>query len=156
MAIQRWDPVRDLVEMQQKINRLFEETFSRSSGAEGVDSVGAAGWRPATDLIEEADRYVLRADLPGVAAGNVEVRIENGSLFLRGERKMDGNVPTESYLRVERPYGHFAVKVALAPNVDTTSVRASHKNGVIEVVLPKRKAETTSRVEVTSGGSTEA
>jgi HSP20 family protein len=156
MAIQRWDPVRDMVEMQQKINRLFEETFSRSAGAESVDSVGAAGWKPATDLIEETDRYVMRADLPGVAAGSVEVRIENGTLFLRGERKMDSDVPTESYLRVERPYGHFAVKVTLAPNVDTTGVRASHKNGVIEVLLPKRQAETGSRVEVTTGNAGEA
>jgi HSP20 family protein len=156
MAIQRWDPVRDLVEMHQKINRLFEETFSRSAGAEGVDSVGAAGWKPATDLIEEPTRYVLRADLPGVAAGDVEVRIENGTLFLRGERKMDANVTRESYLRVERPYGHFAVRIALAPGVDTSAVRAAHRNGVIEIVMPKKEADVPARVVVTSGETGQA
>ena len=64
MAIQRWDPLRDLVDIQQNINRLFDQAFSRSTGAEGVDSLSSSGWKPATDLIEEDDRYLLRADLP--------------------------------------------------------------------------------------------
>ncbi len=151
MAIQRWDPLRDLVDLQQRVNRLFDETLSKSAGSEGIDAVNASGWKPSTDLIEETDRYVLLADLPGVAASDVEVKIDGGMLYLRGERKRDQSVSRESYLRVERPHGRFVVKIALAPSVDAQQVKAVHKNGVIQVVLPKRKGEATRPVEVASG-----
>jgi HSP20 family protein len=151
MAIQRWDPLRDLRELQQKMNHLFDDAFSRSAGPESVDPLTTGGWKPSTDLIEEDDRYVLRCDLPGVAAADVEIRIENGTLFLRGERKIDAGISQESYLRVERPSGAFAVKIALAPSVDQKRVRAAQRNGVLEVLLPKRKAELSNQVEVTAG-----
>ena len=151
MAIQRWDPLRDLRELQQRMNRLFDQTFARSAGSESVDPLSTTGWTPSTDLIEEDDRYVLRCDLPGVAATDVDIRIEAGTLYLRGERKMDAGIAQESYLRVERPYGSFAVKVALAPSVDQKRVRAAHGNGVLEVILPKKKAEVASHIQIAPG-----
>jgi len=153
MAIQRWDPLRDLRELQQKMNQLFDNTFARSAGSESVESMTTTGWTPSTDLIEEDDRYILRCDLPGVAASDVEVRIESGTLFLRGERKIDAGVSPEAFLRVERPQGPFAVKIALAPSVDAREVRAAHRNGVLEVSLPKKKTESASKVAVSSGDS---
>ena len=113
--------------------------------------MAASGWKPSTDLVEETDRYILRADVPGVPASDVEIKIDGGYLFLRGERKMDSGLSQDSYLRVERPYGPFAVKIALAPSIDSQNVRATHKNGVIEVVLPKRKAEAPSPVQISTG-----
>ena len=151
MAIQRWDPLREMSEVQHRINRLFDDAFSRSTGQDATDPGGQPAWKPSTDLIEEGDRYLLRADLPGVAASDVEVRIEDGTLHLRGERKTDAGIPRESYLRVERPHGRFEVKVSLAPSVDAAAVKATHRNGVIEVVLPKRRADEPSRVEIVSG-----
>ena len=149
MAIQRWDPLRELMELHQKMNRLFEETLGRSAGA-GPEAAGGNAWKPNADLFEDDDRYVLRADLPGVAAADVEIRIDNGTLFVRGERKIDDTIERESYLRVERPYGRFALEIALAPSVDPAAVQATHRNGVIEIQLPKKKAESPSHVEIST------
>jgi len=149
MAIQRWDPRRDLLDLQDRVSRLFEEALSRSGG--GVDGSAPVGaWKPPMDLFEEGHRYVLRADLPGVDASDVELHVEGGRLVLRGERRADAGVARESYLRVERPYGAFSAQVALPPSVDAGGIRATHRNGVIEIVLPKRKEAGASRIDVAS------
>ncbi|MDH3592552.1 MAG: Hsp20/alpha crystallin family protein, partial [Planctomycetota bacterium] len=114
----------------------------------GGSSEGASGWRPPVDLHEEDDAYVLRTDLPGVSASEVEIRVENGSLHLLGERRMDSTPGRDAYLRVERPHGRFTVQVALPPSVDADEIRATHHNGVIEVRLPKRRARSASRIEI--------
>jgi HSP20 family protein len=150
MAIQKWDPVRDLVNLQEKMNDMFDDALARSVDPEGADPMTAAGWRPPIDLFEEANRYVLRADLPGVSAADVEIQVENGTLHLRGERKVDANVSRDAFLRVERPYGKFAVQIALPPSVEQQSIQARHRNGVIEVLLPKKKAEAPSRIEISA------
>jgi HSP20 family protein len=148
MAIQRWDPLQGLMDLQEKMNHLFEDTLARSGGNDRGEAEASSGWRPPMDLYEEADRYVLRTDLPGVAASDVEIEIESGTLHLRGERKMDGVVRREAYLRVERPYGRFSVQVELPSSVEQQGIRATHQNGVIEILLPKRKPQTPSRIEV--------
>jgi HSP20 family protein len=151
MAIQRWDPLRDLVQLQKKMNSMFEEALSRTVGPDGAGSLGSTGWKPPLDLFEEAERYVLRADLPGIRAGDVQIQVEDGTLTLRGERKLDAAVSREAFLRVERPYGPFSVQVALPPSVDQGGIRAAHRNGVIEVVLPKKRESRPSRIEVKEG-----
>jgi HSP20 family protein len=151
MAIQRWDPLRELVDLQERMKQLFAEALSRSGGAEGEPAASADGFRPPIDLFEEGDRYVLRADLPGVSARDLDIQVENGVLVVRGERKVDANVGRESYLRVERPHGKFSAQVTLPPSVDVRSIRALHRNGVIEIVLPKRRDAPPSRIEVASG-----
>ena len=150
MAIQRWDPQRDMIELQGRMNRLFDDALSRSVGAEPAETLGSSGWRPPVDLIEEPARYVLRADLPGVSAADVEIQVEDGKLVIRGERRSDPALSRENYLRVERPQGHFAVQIALPPSVQPEAVRATHRNGVVEVILPKRKEQPPSRIEVSS------
>jgi len=147
MAIQRWDPRRDLVDLQKRMNQLFDGALARSVGPDG-GAVATEGWKPPVDLFENGEHYVLRADLAGVAAADVNIRIDDGTLHLRGERKADQNVARESYLRVERPTGRFAVEVSLPPSVDQKAIRASHKNGVIEILLPKKKEQTPSQIQV--------
>jgi len=149
MAIQRWDPLQGLMDLQQKMNHLFEDTLARTGERNGERSeAAAAGWRPPIDLHEEDDAYVLRTDLPGVSASEVEIRIEEGTLRLSGERKRDGSVGREAYLRVERPHGRFTVQVTLPPSVEPDGIRATHHNGVIEVRLPKRRPRSASRIEI--------
>ena len=148
MAIQRWDPLRDLMDLQEKMNHLFESTLARSGGNDRVETEASTGWKPPMDLFEEADHYVLRTDLPGIAVTDVDIQVENGSLHLRGERKMDGAVKREAYLRVERPYGRFSVQVALPPSIEQQGIRATHHNGVIEILLPKKRPQVPSRIEV--------
>ena len=152
MAIQRSDPLRELQRLQENMNRLFEEVLTRSSGSVGADPAGTAAWKPPTDLVEETDRYVVRADLPGVIAAEVEVLVEKGRLVLRGERRREGPTPDEAFLRVERPDGRFLVQIALPTSVDQQRIQASQSNGVLEVVLPKRQDEPPGRIEVAPRG----
>jgi len=144
MAIQRWDPERDLVRLQDHVNRMFEEVLSRSSTPDGADLARPGDWKPPLDLFEEPGHFVLRADLPGVAATAVEIRIEEDRLVLVGERRND----QESYLRLERPFGRFSAQIALPASVDRERSHASHRNGVLEVVLPKKKEAAPSRIDV--------
>lgn len=148
MSIQRWDPLRDLIQIQERMNRLFEDVLTRSSGSRGAETLSYTGWKPPIDVYEQNDRYVLRADLPGISSSDVELEVQDGTLILRGERKQDTRVPREAYLRTERPQGRFALQVALPPSVDRQGVKASHHEGVLEVVLPKRKEDTPSRIKV--------
>jgi HSP20 family protein len=147
MAIQRWDPQRDLVRLQESVKQMFEEVLGRSSWQDPAERSTPADWNPALDLLEEPGHYLLRADLPGVAPSDVELKIENGNLFVYGERKM----AQASYLRMERPTGRFSARVALPPSVDHQKIQANHCNGVLEVTLPKRQEEPPSRIEVAGG-----
>jgi HSP20 family protein len=148
MAIQRWDPFRDLLQLQERVNRLFEESVARSGVQRGADPQGTTSWHPPVDLFEQGDRYVVRADLPGVESGAVDLQIEGSDLVLRGERRGDPLVPRESYLRLERPSGAFLLRMALPDSVERQGIQAAHRNGVLEVVLPKKKAELHGRFRV--------
>lgn len=147
MAIQRWDPLRDMLRLQERVNRLFEEVTARS-GEVGDGDAAAGGFKPAVDIYELPDRYVVLADLPGVAPGDVEVDIQEEVLLLRGERRSDPTIPNEAYLRVERPRGRFALQIALPPSVDRQGVEAKRREGILEVVLPKKKEHVQSRIQV--------
>ena len=151
MAIERWDPQRDLIDLQGRMNRMFDDALSRSVGSEPTETLGSAGWRPPLDLIEEPERYVMRVDLPGVEAADVEILIESGKLTLRGERRAASGLSRESYMRVERPQGRFAVQITLPESVAADSIQAAHRNGVVECVLPKRREQPASRIEVSRG-----
>jgi len=139
MAIQRWDPFRDLLRLQDRVNRLFDESLARSGTADGAHESTRPAWQPPVDLFEAADRYVVRADLPGVEGSSVDLQVEDGELVLRGERAFDPAVPREHYLRLERPHGAFVLRMALPDSVDRSAIGASHRNGILEVTLPKRK-----------------
>jgi HSP20 family protein len=148
MAIQRWDPVRDLLGLRDRFNELFEDVLARSGVARDEEPMARPGWRPAMDLFEEPSRYVARIDLPGVAPADVEIEVDDTALRVHGERRMDLGVPREAYLRVERPQGRFSLSVQLPPSVDRGGIQAQHSEGVLEIVLPRRKEEGPSKVRV--------
>ncbi len=140
MAIVRWEPFRDLVSIQGRMNRLFDEAFrgaTRQSGDEEEWSLGS--WAPAVDIFEQDGNIVLKAELPGVDSKDVDVRVENSVLTLRGERKLDNEVKKESYHRVERAYGSFSRSFTLPSVVDTEKIKADYRDGVLRVNLPKRE-----------------
>ena len=140
MAIVRWEPFRDLVSIQGRMNRLFDEAFrgaTRGSGDEEEWSLGS--WAPAVDIFEQDGHIVLKAELPGVDPKDVEVRVENNVLTLRGERKLDNDVQKENYHRVERAYGSFSRSFTLPSVVDTEKIKADYRDGVLRVNLPKRE-----------------
>jgi HSP20 family protein len=136
------------MQIQERMNRLFEDVLTRSGGPRAAETLGYTGWKPPVDVLEQDDRYLLRADMPGISSSDVELEVEEGTLILRGERKMDPAIPRDSYLRIERPYGRFSLQISLPPSVDKQKIQASHREGVLEVVLPKRQEDIPSRIKV--------
>jgi HSP20 family protein len=127
----RFDPFRDLARIQEEMGRLLDER-STQQPAESI------GWTPACDVYEDADEVVIRAALAGVDPKDVEIRVENGVLTLKGERKVEMEEKKENYHRVEMAYGFFTRTFALPTSVDPEKVHAESKNGVLAVHLPKR------------------
>lgn len=152
MAIQRIDPLRELADLQARVSRMFDETLARAFTPVGAEDPTA--WTPPVDLVEEGARYLLRADLPGVASADVEVQVEGGVLRVRGERRRDPGFARESYLRAERPAGRFALQLQLPPSVEPGTIRASQRDGVLEIELPKRQAAARERVHIEVEGKT--
>jgi HSP20 family protein len=145
MAVVKWDPFRDLVSIQDRMNRLFEQTLSRSRGEEGVT---ATTWTPAVDIYETADTIVMKAELPGVAREDIQIQIDGNTLTLKGERRFARDVQEESYLRIERAYGSFHRSFGLPATVQQENVRAVLKDGVLELTLPKAEGSKPKRISV--------
>jgi HSP20 family protein len=146
MAVDRWDPVRDLRNLRERVDTLFQDVLGRAGTDAGPVDGGA--WRPPVDVWEEGDRYHVRADLPGVAPGEVTVEIEGGVVHVRGERSVSGGVPREAFLRAERPHGRFALSMSLPPSVDPQGIEARQKDGVLEIVFRKKRDDRGARVRV--------
>lgn len=131
-------------ELLQEVNRLFDR-----AGANDPSTGATADWSPAVDIDEYADRFVLRADVPGIDPAGIEVTLEKGVLTLSGSREqtVDANAPERR--RVERASGRFHRRFTLPDTVDSEAVSASGKNGVLEVVIPKRPQVQPRRISVT-------
>jgi HSP20 family protein len=145
MTTTRWDPFRDLMAIQDRMNRLFQETMARQRGEEELE---LGQWSPAVDIYETGDRIVLRADLPGLEQSEIEVRVDDNTLTLRGDRKAPADVKAEDFHRAERPHGPFLRSFSLPQNVDQGGIRATHKNGVLEIVLPRKREAKASSIRV--------
>src|SRR6202795_1412194 len=132
-SISRIDPFRGLSTLQDQVNRLFETSFQRRG-----DSSALTTWAPAVDIYETENELVLKADLPDVNEKDIDIRVENNMLTVRGERKFEQQVKEENYLRIEGTYGSFSRSFGLPNTVSTESINAGYKNGVLTVTMPKR------------------
>ncbi|HQZ39625.1 MAG TPA: Hsp20/alpha crystallin family protein [Vicinamibacterales bacterium] len=134
MAITRFDPFRDVAVLQDRMSRIFGDAYTARE--EGVLS----NWVPAVDIFEnEKKELVIKAELPDVNREDVSVTVENNTLTLSGERKLDTEVKKEHYHRIERAYGSFSRSFSLPATVDSGKVAADFKNGVLTVRLPFRE-----------------
>jgi HSP20 family protein len=151
MAIVRWEPFRDLASLQERMNRLFEDSFhGRGGSPAGREDEWALGgsWAPSVDIYEHDNTIVLKAEIPGVDPKDVDIRVENNTLTLRGERKLDHEVKRDSYHRVERTYGQFSRSFTLPSTVNTEKIKAEYKDGVLKVALPKREEAKPKQIQV--------
>jgi HSP20 family protein len=148
MAIVRWwDPMRDLAGIQDKMNQIFEDTFTRTRGRE--EGLTGGMWTPAVDIYETDTTVVVKAELPGVQKDQVGVEVKDGVLTLRGERKYEKEVKEENFHRIERSYGTFQRAFSLPTTVDQEKISATMKDGVLEVSLPKKEAAKPKQISVT-------
>jgi HSP20 family protein len=135
MAIVKVDPFREFAAMQDRLNRLFGTTYVRDE-----DTGFRGSWVPAVDIYEtENHDLVVRAELPGINREDIEVSVENSTLVLKGEKKLDAEVKDENYRRIERAYGTFHRSFTLPNTVDAARIAAEFKNGVLTVTLPFRE-----------------
>lgn len=143
MALARFDPFRDLMELQHRINRLFEET-SRGGREELTRTV----WSPSVDIYEEPAAIVIEADLPGMSKDQVTVNLKNNVLTIQGERKLEHEEKRDNYHRIERAYGSFTRSFTIPSNINTEQIEAEFKDGVLRIQLPKREEAKPKQVTV--------
>jgi HSP20 family protein len=145
MAIVRFDPFRELGTMQDRINRIFGEAYRRNDD----DVLSRGDWLPPVDIFEDGNHeIVLRAELPGLKREDIDIRVENNTLTLRGERKQDSEVKQEQYHRIERAYGAFSRSFALPSTVNTEKVSAAFADGVLTITLPLREEAKPRQIQV--------
>ncbi len=140
-----WEPFHDLGDLSEEVNRVFGRSFlpvrwaARGNGGE---------WLPKVDITEEKDRVIVRADLPGMKQDEIDVEVDDGVLTIKGERKQETESKEGKTYRVERSYGSFLRSFTLPAGVDGSKVNAAYKNGVLEVVMPKREEAKTKQIKV--------
>jgi HSP20 family protein len=145
MTIVRWEPLREFSTLQNEMNRLFNTVFDAPSPG---NSGTLRRWMPAMDLVETADHFVLRADLPGLTEDDVKIEFEDGTLTLSGERKVENEDKGEGYYRAERAFGSFSRSLTLPQGIDPEAVTASFDRGVLEVSIPKPEERKPRRIEI--------
>ena len=143
MNIRLYEPNRLLNQLHQEMTRLFDTPWARDVSAD-------ASWAPAVDIREDANRYLIRADVPGVDAKDIEVTLEHGVLTIAGERKGETETNDEGYRRVERFHGRFVRSFALPDTADADKVNAKVKDGVLEVVINKKETSKPRKIAVNS------
>jgi HSP20 family protein len=147
MALIRWEPAAELNTIQNEMNRLFNTFFDQpSSGGRG----GSAGrrWLPPMDLLETSEHYVLRADLPGLSDGDVNVELQDNVLTISGQRQAEHDDQQEGYYRLERGFGAFSRSLTLPDGVDPDGVQAHFNRGVLELRIPKPEQKKPRQVQI--------
>ena len=146
MAIARWDPFRDVATLQDRINRIFNESFGRSRDLD--EEVSLYDWSPPVDIYDTGDGIVLKVELPGVNKDDVSVEVKDNVLTLKGERLLDPKIKDEHYYRKERSFGKFNRSFSLQEPIKPDLIKASFKNGVLTVEIPRLEDERPKQVTV--------
>ena len=141
MTLVRWDPFRDFATLHDRLNQVLSVDSDSVEDRHG-------DWAPPVDIFERGDELILRAELPGLKTEDIDIRVENGKLVLRGERKQDKQTDDTKVYRLERVYGTFTRRFALSTSVDSSKISAAYKNGVLEVTLPKADEAKERKVEI--------
>jgi len=146
--IVRFDPFEDMARLQREVNRLFEDG---SRSAHGPSELTAARtWAPAVDIFEDRQEIIVRAELPGMKQEDIDIELTGDTLTLKGERRFDETHRKDNYVRVERAYGHFHRSFTISVPVLADAVKATYKDGLLEVHLPKSEETKPKKVIVTA------
>ncbi len=141
MSQRDWSQIRDLVDLQDRMNRLLDYTTERSRGGRpgGEDDLSqASDWIPLADVFESGAALVIKLEVPEIDRNEIDVRVTENKLVISGQRQMTDEVKRENYYRIERSYGRFSRSFALPETVDRDRIEASYQNGILRVTLPRR------------------
>jgi HSP20 family protein len=144
-TITRWDQSRGLTTLQDQVNRLFEGNFTRDRSGHA----DLATWAPPVDIYETENELVVKADLPDLLEKDIDVRVENNTLTIRGERKFEKDINEDNYLRVERAYGPFTRSFSLPNTVNSEGIRADYRNGVLILHMAKLEESKPKQIKIT-------
>jgi len=143
-TMNRWEqPFRGATTLQEQFNRVFGDVVGRTA-----EESNLTPWAPAVDIYETEHELVVKADLPDMNPQDLDIRVENNILTIRGERKFEKKVNEEDYLRVERAYGSFSRSFSLASSVKTDAIKADYQNGVLTLSIPKREEAKPKQIKV--------
>lgn len=150
MDIIRWSPFREFRDLKREMDSLFDEFFGRRTAPSRAERIFPAteSHFPLVDIYEKADEIVIKAGVPGVERGDIEITFLEDTLTIRGERKRDREVRDEDYYYMEQHYGSFSRSIALPPGLNAEDMKASYKNGILEIVIPRSKREERRKIEV--------
>jgi HSP20 family protein len=148
-VLTRWEPFREFSTLQDRMNRLFRETQGNSQ----EESLTSSSFAPAVDVYEDEHNVTLKIEVPGIDEKDIDVRVENNTLTVHGERKIEKEEKEENYRRVERQYGSFTRTFNLPPTVDAEKVQADYDKGVLKVTLPKKAEAKPKQIKVNVGQS---
>src|SRR6202046_2717395 len=147
-VLTRWEPFREVATLQDRMNRLFRDSFNQSGGDEALTS---STFAPAVEVYEDEHNVTLKIEVPGIDEKDINVRIENNTLTVHGERKIEKEEKEENYRRVERHYGAFTRTFTLPTTVDSEKVAATYDKGVLKIDLPKKAEAKPKQIKVTVG-----
>ena len=145
MTITRWDPFREVATLQNRVNSLFREMNDSDS------PLTTASFIPAVDVYEDNEKVVLKLEVPGIEEKDLDVRVENHTLTVKGERKLEKEEKEENFHRIERRYGSFYRAFTLPNTVDTENVAASYTAGVLKLELKKKPEAQPKQIKVNIG-----
>ncbi len=146
MTIIKWDPFRNVAALQDRINRMFEDSFAQTGRSD--DEISAYAWKPNVDIYEVDEGIIIKADLPGVNKEDVSVEVRDNLLTLKGFRLEDPDVGDQCYYCKERGFGTFHRAFTLQYNVQPETIRASFKNGVLKISVPEPEEEKPRKIRV--------
>ncbi len=149
----RWEPFRDMVTLQDRMNRLFNDQLSNFGNEE---SLATGSFVPAVDVYEDEQGIQLKIEVPGIEEKDIDVRLENSVLTVRGERKLEKETKEENFRRIERRYGSFTRSFTLPNTVDAEHVKAGYDKGVLSIQLPKKEAAKPKQIKINIGKTLEA
>ena len=147
MTISRWYPIREVATLQNRVNSLFQDFAGEN------DPVTAAAFAPAVDVYENGEKVVLKLDVPGIKEQDLDIRVENQTLTVRGERKFESEEKEENFHRIERRYGSFFRSFSLPTSVDTENVAASYEAGVLKLELKKKASAQPRQIKIGVGSN---
>lgn len=147
-VLTRWEPFREFSTLQDRINRVFRDSYR---GAGQDESLTTSSFAPAVDVYEDEHKVSLKIEVPGIDEKDIDVRVENNTLTVHGERKIEKEEKEENYRRVERQYGSFTRTFTLPTTVDTENVAAVYDKGVLKISLPKKAEAKPKQIKVTVG-----
>jgi len=148
MNVVRYEPWGLLRRLNEDVNQLFNESRVASAADGDQSNIATSNWTPAVDIKEEDERFVLKADVPGVDPKDIDVTMDDGVLTIKGERRHESEEDANGYKRVERSYGSFYRRFSLPDTANAEAVSAKGKDGVLEIVIPKQEKAQPRRISV--------